>query len=244
MKLSLYFLMCFFSVAWQQNVQWALPTWRSPYYNQLPVRAYGPIFASQAKRLPYPNLIAHHDEPNIRTRTNANQRAFGLSGINYLASLILSSLSLTATSTTFTTSTSTINGVSVVTCLTSTMFSATTACRRKRAAVSDMLIGDYDHNKPYGEENVFGVLPREGRDVNPTDILASSWNEQDLDVFGTVTKQTEKSINRYVRKLTSTVTSTSVLTSYSVSVQTSTSTVTNLASSAALSCLPSGFTLC
>ncbi|KAK4026946.1 hypothetical protein OUZ56_015967 [Daphnia magna] len=242
MKLALFSLMCFFSVACQQNVQWALPTWRPPFYNQLPI--YGPIFASQSNHLMrYPNLIAKHQEKShhIRTRTNANQRAFGLSGINYLASLILNSLSLTATSTAFTTSTSTITGATVVTCLTSTMFSATAACRRKRAAVFDMLTGDpYDqHNEPFSKENAFDDLPREGRDINPADILASSWIERDLDVFGT-----ESSINRYARKLTSTVTSTSMLTAFSVSVKTSTSTVTNLASSAALSCLPSGFTLC
>ncbi|KAI9563726.1 hypothetical protein GHT06_011190 [Daphnia sinensis] len=247
MNLALFSLMCFFSIAWQQNVQWALPTWRLPYYNQLPVKAYGPIFASQSRHLPYPNLVPkHQEESHIRTRANVNQRAFGLSGINYLASLILSSLSLTATSTSFTTSTSTITGATVVTCLTSTMFSATTACRRKRDSVSAMSIGDdHDHNTPLPEENAFDVLPREGRDINPADVLASSWIEQDLDVFGTVPRQTEQSINRYARKLISTtVTSTSVLTAFSVSVQTSTTTVTNLASSAALSCLPTGFTLC
>lgn len=95
-----------------------------------------------------PSLAA---SSQIKPRTNANQRVFGLTGFNYLASLFINSLSVTSTSTVFTTYTSTITGATVNTCFISTMFSATTACRRKRDAVSDMLIGDHYDNAPFNE---------------------------------------------------------------------------------------------
>ncbi len=87
-------------------------------------------------------------------------------------------------------------------------------------------------------------LPREGIDVNPGDLIASSQIERETDVEF-APKLSESSINRYARDVDiDTVTLTSTVTTYSLSLSASIRTVTNLAATTALSCLPSGFTLC
>jgi hypothetical protein len=80
-----------------------------------------------------------------RMKTNLEPKTFGFN--NYLASLILNSLSVSTTVTSVTTSV--ITAATVVTCYAKTMFSnaAPTACRRKRDADSSLLIDDnYDEN--------------------------------------------------------------------------------------------------
>lgn len=87
-------------------------------------------------------------------------------------------------------------------------------------------------------------LPSEGRDVNPAKLIASSQIEREV-VVETDRKHSKASVNRYVRQdVDDTITLTSTVTTYSLYMQTSTRTVTNLAATTALSCLPSGFTLC
>ena len=87
-------------------------------------------------------------------------------------------------------------------------------------------------------------MPREGRDINPGDLIASSQIERETDVEF-ASKLGESSINRYARDIdVDTVTLTSTVTTYSLSMTTSTRTVTHLVANTALSCLPSGFTLC
>jgi hypothetical protein len=91
-------------------------------------------------------------------------------------------------------------------------------------------------------------LPEAGRDIDPAQWIVSSQNEQEAHhVHESVAKQTESSVDRYIRQnrnFASSVTVTSTLTTYSVSYSTISKTVTNLAAAAALSCLPSGFTMC
>ncbi len=88
-------------------------------------------------------------------------------------------------------------------------------------------------------------LPGEGRDVDASQLIVSSRNEE----FGRSEEfdPADLSFDRYFRKYRNVIVSftvTSTLTSYSVCYSPSTRTVTNLAATTALSCLPSGFTLC
>lgn len=61
MKFALVLLTCFFSVAWQQNVQWAPSNIRMPFYpylDQLFMPIYESILVSDPRHLRYSNLLA------------------------------------------------------------------------------------------------------------------------------------------------------------------------------------------
>uniref|UniRef100_A0A0P6FH52 Uncharacterized protein n=1 Tax=Daphnia magna TaxID=35525 RepID=A0A0P6FH52_9CRUS len=263
MKIALVLFACFVSLTLQQNVFWSFPGRRNPYYSMFSHNAQDdlPIVAAldPAGHQLYPNNYGRQAPDGMEQRTlegsnlyerlkpKAESRTFGL---NYLVSVILSSLTVSSTSTTYKTTTSTITAGTVITCFTKTMFNATTACRRKRDAllmISEVLIGDYDdQDEPLGDDNEWNSelepLPREKRDVDPARLIASSKTESDLHVNDVAPKQTESSVEGYFRQNRAIVTST--LTSYTVSYSTSSRIVTNIASESALSCLPSGFTLC
>ncbi|XP_057378715.1 uncharacterized protein LOC130700749 isoform X3 [Daphnia carinata] len=261
MKIALVLVVCFVSLTLQQNAFWSYPGRRIPYYSMFNNQDDLPIVAAldPAGHQPYPNNYGRQTEDGIEQRTlegsnlyerlksRAEARTFGL---NYLVSVILSSLTVSTTSTTYTTTTSTITAGTVITCFTRTMFNSTTACRRKRDAllmISEVLIGDSDdQDEPLGDEDEWDgelePLPREKRDVDPALLITSSKTESDLHVNDVAPKQTESSVDGYFRQNRAIVTSS--LTSYTVSYSTSTRTVTNIASASGLSCLPSGFTLC
>lgn len=81
-----------------------------------------------------------------RLRGNSEPRFFGYN--KYLASVLLSSLNLLNTVTSFTTTTSTITVATMYNCFKSDLFinSNPTPCRRKRDALSMLLIGVTDEN--------------------------------------------------------------------------------------------------
>ena len=204
----------------------------------------------------------------------------GLFGINYLANLILNSLTNAITSTTFVTSTSTITAATIVSCYHTTLFATSTvACRRKRNMYANLLVGDkeygYVSDKLRREStkyvdifnDLFSILwayyldilswttietfPNEASHVELGRLLVSSLNEESNKLIAApVRKQSEPSINRYLRenrkgqqRSISLVTST--ITTYSLYVTSSTKTVsTTFAAAGVLSCVPSGFTLC
>lgn len=88
--------------------------------------------------------------PFKKTEEKLEDRGFGLGflGANALANYVVNSFSSTSTSTTFSTVTSTLTIGTIVTCYRSTMFSATTACRRKRRLLPGLLAGDDANDQP------------------------------------------------------------------------------------------------
>lgn len=90
-------------------------------------------------------------------------------------------------------------------------------------------------------------LPREGRDVDLTHVLASSKTDESTPVQGDEVSVHRgfgrpKAANRMAYGRSIIVTST--ITTYSLYVTSTTKTVTNLGASTVLQCLPSGFVLC
>ena len=75
-------------------------------------------------------------------------RFFGLGKLN-LVNTAASLLRSTVTS--YTTTVSTLSVNTIATCFTSSMFSATTACRRKRS-IRDISIGDFNAEPPTRHE--------------------------------------------------------------------------------------------
>ena len=59
-KLTLLLLMCFVSIAWQQNAFWSsmYPTWRMPYQSPNIVAAYDPNVALEPRHQQYQNFLA------------------------------------------------------------------------------------------------------------------------------------------------------------------------------------------
>ena len=59
-KLTLLLLMCFVSIAWQQNAFWSsmYPTWRMPFQSPNIVAAYDPNIALEPRHQQYQNFLA------------------------------------------------------------------------------------------------------------------------------------------------------------------------------------------
>ncbi|XP_046450839.1 uncharacterized protein LOC124198837 isoform X2 [Daphnia pulex] len=227
MKITLFFLLCFVSATWQHNIYWSYPPRRVPLYSMfdknfqdnLPILIPSdPTELQYSKRYGYRHLEQDDvEQPTLaerslgisniyhRMKTNLEPKTFGFN--NYLASLILNSLTVSTTITSVTTSTSVITAATVVTCFLDAMFEMKTACRRKRDAFSSLLIGDSDHeylNIPFSSETAATgagafELPEEGRDADPAQIITSSQNEEEVHVHESVLKQTESSVDRYIR---------------------------------------------
>ncbi|XP_046449235.1 uncharacterized protein LOC124197745 [Daphnia pulex] len=269
------FLLCFVSATWQQNIYWSFHPGRVPFYSLFDqnLQNYGPVlpksddaglYLDPENRYDY----QHNSEVEQRTlgrpsetirneklRANSEPRFFGVG--SYLASIVMNSLSPSVTS--FTTATSTITAATVFSCYTSTMFSYTTACRRKRGGVPNLLIGDSNNEYfnaplplplPLDDKSMAAAqsekLPKEGRDVDLAYLVTSSQNEEER-AHATNPKQTESSVDSYFRRnrnVFGSFKATSTLTSYSVIYSTSLRTVTNLAYGNGLYCVPTGFTLC
>ncbi|XP_046450834.1 uncharacterized protein LOC124198834 [Daphnia pulex] len=267
--IAVLFLLCSVSATWQQHVYWSVYSGRLPFYSVFD-QNYGPIHpgSGAAGLQPYSgNEIAQRtfetteettEEKDLqeRLKVNSEPRFFGYN--KYLASVLLSSLNLLNTVTSFTTTTSTITVATMYNCFKSDLFvnSNPTPCRRKRDALSMLLIGAADENDSTtsfssdgkAAASVSEELPKEGQNIDATHLVKSSLNEEEVHVREYFPKQI--SIDRYFRQNRNfgifAITVVSTVTSYSVYYSTTTRIFSHYFANdgVTLLCLLPGMNLC
>jgi len=237
MKVALVFLAVFVGTSYQQG--YYLPYYGAPHYPVIyaPHRNAYPMLQGQdyGQNLFLQNVEGRSNQ--VKENAENNARAGVLVSIPNPFSSLTSSLLTTSTytATEFSTTTTTATKFSEISCAASSIFTSTTACRRRRAIFEDSGIEESIAASPKEEIEV-SVIPEEKMisDDAETELLSSLVAED----------HPAKSARSIAFTTVITTTTTKTITSVSFTSSSYTKTLALATQTSVLVCLPSGIIVC
>jgi len=245
MKVALVFLAVFVGTSYQQG--YYLPYYGAPHYPVIyaPHRNAYPMLQGQdyGQNLFLQNVEGRSNQ--VKENAENNARAGVLVSIPNPFSSLTSSLLTTSTytATEFSTTTTTATKFSEISCAASSIFTSTTACRRRRAIFEDSGIEESIAASPK-EEIEASVIPEEKmmREVVEPELLSSQVEAEEEKGLFLQASKTARFLNSVTVQTTTTKSTTVTIVAFTTSSFTKTLALATQTS--VLVCLPSGIIVC
>jgi len=239
MKIAVLFLTLFVGASYQQGYNWGY-NYALPYYPGM-FNLYQQAFPAPAER---PSFEQNIEGRSKQQKDAVEGRLFGSGQISFtnpfsIATTVTSTLTAYAITTTSTTAIS----ISLISCVVSTFFTSTTACRRRRAIFEDSGIEESIAASPK-EEIEASVIPEEKmmREVVEPELLSSQVEAEEEKGLFLQASKTARFLNSVTVQTTTTKSTTVTIVTFTTSSFTKTLALATGAS--VLVCLPSGIITC